>query len=249
MATNGLLAGRVAVVTGSGRNIGKGISKTFADHGASVVVNDVDEERAMATKNELRNTDDQRHQVVVGDVTDDSSVSEMRSTIENEYDSLDILVNNVGYAVNKSVFDTTASEWDQVIDLTLKSTFLCSKHLGEVIADSNGGSIINLASRLGHTGTSEKTAYCAAKGGVVNMTRQLAIDFAEHDVRVNSISPGLIGDPVGHDTGKEDRDRTGVPLGRIGTPNDVGNAALYLASDLSEYVTGADLAVDGGRGT
>lgn len=243
-----LLAGQTAVITGAGRNIGAGIARRFADHGATVVVNDVDEERAADVVASLSTQHDQDHQAMVCDATDPEAVAEVAESIRAEYNGLDILVNNLGYAVNKGVFDTSFEEWNSVIDLTMTSGFLWTKHVGAVIVDSGGGSIINLASRLASVGSSEKIAYCAAKGGVRNMTNQLAIDLAEEDVRVNAISPGNVGDPVGQTSGREGGfDTSSIPLDRIGEPNDVADVALFLASDMADYISGADVPVDGGK--
>jgi NAD(P)-dependent dehydrogenase (short-subunit alcohol dehydrogenase family) len=135
-----------------------------------------------------------------------------------------------------------------VLDLTLKTAFLWSKEAGEVMADTGGGSIISLGSILGKHGQRGMLPYCAAKGGIINMTRALAHDLAEYDIRVNSISPGLAGDRVGHEGGAEERDTNRILLDRIGTPTDIGNAAVFLASEAGSYITGEDLAVDGGMG-
>lgn len=242
-----LLDGDVAVITGAGQNIGRGIAEAFADHGASVVVNDVDEARAQDVVNGLPADDGQIHQSAVADVTDSNAVAELAATVKDDYGCLDVLVNNLGYAVNKGVFNVSVEEWHQVLNLTLTSAFLCTKHFGTLVAASGGGSVINLGSRLGSAGSPEKVAYCAAKGGVVNMTRQLAIDLADADIRVNAISPGNIGDPVGRMSGRETFNTSTIPLGRIGDPDDVGTAALFLASDLSSYITGVDFPVDGGK--
>lgn len=244
-----LLAGQTAVITGAGRNIGAGIARRFADHGATVVVNDVDEERAADVVDSLSTQHDQDHQAMVCDATDPEAVAEVAEAIKAEYDGLDILVNNLGYAVNKGVFDTSLEEWNTVVDLTMTSGFLWTKHVGALIVDSGGGSIINLASRLASVGSSEKIAYCAAKGGVRNMTNQLAIDLADEDVRVNAISPGNVGDPVGRTSGREGGfDTSSIPLDRIGEPEDVADVAVFLASDMADYISGADVPVDGGKG-
>lgn len=243
-----LLEGKIAFVTGAGRNIGAGISRRFAEHGATVVLNDVDEERAGEVVDSLATDHGQTHRALIADATDSAAVAEMAETVREEYGGLDVLVNNLGYAVNKSVFDTTEEEWHQVLDLTLTSGFLCTKHLGELLVESGGGAVINLASRLASVGSSEKVAYCAAKGGVLNMTHQLAIDLAEDDVRVNAISPGNVGAPVGMAEGRGGTfDTSSIPLDRVGEPEDVADAALFLASDMADYISGANIPVDGGK--
>lgn len=247
MADQYLLEGDVAVVTGAGRNVGEGIAQTLAAEGASVVVNDVDEERAQSVVNSLDAANGQDHSTLVLDATDPAAVEAAADTVADRYGRVDVLVNNLGYAENESVFDVSVEEWRRVLDLTLTSTFLWTKYVGPVMAASGGGEIVNLASNLAHEAIPEKAAYCAAKGGVLNLTRQLAIDLADDDIRVNSISPGLVGDPVGTTSPRDpETHEQRVPLGRIGRPEDVGNAALFLVSDLSGYVTGADLGVDGG---
>lgn len=243
-----LLAGKTAVITGAGRNIGAGIARRFADHGATVVVNDVDEDRAQGVVDSLATDHGQNHSTLVCDAIDPDEVEAAAATVEEEYDGLDILVNNLGYAVNKGVFDTSVEEWHQVVDLTLTSGFLWTKHAGALIVDSGGGSIINLASRLASVGSTDKIAYCAAKGGVLNMTNQLALDLADDDVRVNAISPGNVGDPVGQTSGREGGfDTSSIPLDRVGEPEDVADTAVFLASEMADYVSGANVPVDGGK--
>jgi len=243
-----LLAGRTALITGAGRNIGAGIARRFAEHGASVVVNDVDEGRATEVVDSLATGDGQAHLALPCDATDPDAVADAAEAVGEAYGGLDVLVNNLGYAVNKGVFDVSLEEWHQVLDLTLTSGFLWTKYAGPLLVESGGGAIVNLASRLASVGSSEKVAYCAAKGGVLNLTHQLAIDLAEHGVRVNAISPGNVGSPVGlAEVRPGGFDTSAIPLGRVGEPADVADCALFLASDLSRYVTGANLPVDGGK--
>ena len=244
-----MLSDTTAVVTGAGRNVGAGIAGTLAEHGASVAVNDVDEARAGRVVDGLATDDGQRHRTLVCDATDPAAVEAAAAEVEADDGDVDVLVNNLGYAVNKGVFDTSLEEWHQVVDLTLTSGFLWTKHVGPLLlSGDDGGSIINLASRLASVGSTDKIAYCAAKGGVLNMTRQLALDFADDDVRVNAISPGNVGDPVGMTSGRDEGfDTSSIPLDRIGEPEDIGDTALFLASDLADYITGANIPVDGGK--
>lgn len=241
-----MLTGQTAVVTGAGRHIGRAIAETFAEHGANVVVNDVDEDRVTEVVDSLPVEDSLDHLALVADATDPDTVAGAVKQIEQQYGGVDVLVNNVGYAVNKDIFETSVEEWHQVLNLCLTSGFLWTKYVTPVMADGSGGAVVNLASTLGDHGYEKKVAYCAAKGGVMNMTRQLAIDLAPYEIRVNSISPGLIGDPVGRETGRENRNADSIPLDRLGEPEDIAKVALFLASDLAGYITGVDLYVDGG---
>ncbi|WP_380676166.1 SDR family NAD(P)-dependent oxidoreductase [Salinigranum sp. GCM10025319] len=243
-----LLADKTAIVTGGGRNIGKGIAELLAAHGASVAVNDIDADRAESLVASLPDEMGQSHRAIPCDATDSEDVEAAVQGLRDEWDTLDVLVNNVGYSANKGILETSVEDWHTVLDLTLTSGFLWTREAAPVMAETGGGSIINLASILGRYGQRGMLAYCAAKGGVVNMTRALAHDLAEHDIRVNSISPGLAGDRVGHEGGAEERDTSRILLGRLGTPEDIGSATVFLASDAGSYITGADLAVDGGMG-
>lgn len=243
-----LLDGRTALITAAGRNIGAGVARRFAEHGASVVVNDVEEERATEVVDSLAYGRDQDHSTLICDAADPGEVATAADTVADRYGELDVLVNNLGYAVNKGVFDTSLEEWHRVLDLTLTSGFLWTKNCGPLVVESDAGAIINLASRLASVGSSEKVAYCAAKGGVLNMTRQLAIDLAQEGVRVNAISPGNVGSPVATAEAREGSfDTSSIPLGRVGEPADVADVALFLASDLASYVSGANIPVDGAK--
>lgn len=242
-----LLDDKVCLITGAGRNIGRGIARVFAAHNATVIVNDLDADIAKRVTDELPTPADQQHGSIMADVTDESSVQQMQDQILDGFGELDVLVNNVGYSVRENVLNTEAKEWEDVLQRNLTSTFLCTKYLGETLAETGGGSIINLASQLGHVPKPNNLSYCTAKAGILNFTRQAALDLARSQIRVNSISPGRIGSPVGEESIPADRDTHNIPLGRIGRPEDVGNVALFLASDLAAYVTAVDIPVHGGE--
>lgn len=240
------LEGRVAIVTGAGRNIGEEIAGVFAQEGAAVVVNDVDLKAAERVAGEIRATG-ARALAVQGDVSSSKDVRAMIERTVAEFGGLDILVNNAAITVNKSILDTTEEEWDLCLAVTLKGQFLCGKYAAEqMVKQGRGGRIVNISSTSGVRGNRAKLAYCAAKGGVLNLTRAMAIDLAPHKIRVNTVIPTLTGTAVGKDSGEESRNYSGVPLGRLGRPRDQAMAVLFMASDDSDFVTGAELRVDGG---
>ena len=183
---------------------------------------------------------------VTADVTDASGVKAMIDQVAHHFGGLDILVNNAAINVRRGLLDISPEEWQRTIEVILTGTFLCSRYAAELMAQQGTpASIVNIASTSGHWGRRNAVAYCAAKGGILSMTRAMAIDLAPHRIRVNSISPTRTGTAVGaHDT--EPRSSDGIPLGRAGRPRDVALAVLYLVSDDADFVTGCDLRVDGG---
>jgi 3-oxoacyl-[acyl-carrier protein] reductase len=246
--SGGQLAGRVAIVTGGGRNIGKAMVERFAAEGAAVVVADNHEGRATAVADAIRGADGRAIPAVV-DVTREDDVAAMVRRAVDEFGRLDVLVNNVAATINKPVLDTTLEEWELVMNVTLRSAFLGIKHGARAMIDAgNGGSIVNVGSTSGHRGAKGKFAYAVAKAGVNNLTRAAAVDLAEHGIRVNTLTPTQTGSPVGQDDDVPDRGIKpgGIPVGRFGRPAEQAAAALFLASDESSFVTGADLVCDGG---
>jgi len=187
-------------------------------------------------------------------VTRDHDCSAAVRSIAKAYGRIDILFNNAGVIRRKTVVDLEENEWDAVIDVTLKGAYLLSKYSIPVMAQHGGGSIINTGSGWGLKGGGKAVSYCAAKGGIVNMTRAMAIDHGPQGIRVNSVSPGDIDTPLLHDEarqlGEDDavfmKDAADRPLSRVGTPNDIAKAVLFLASSMSEWVTGTNITVDGG---
>lgn len=247
-AASARLAGKVAVITGAGRNIGKAMAERFAAEGARVVVADNHEGRASAVVDGIAAQGGEAIAVIV-DVTREDDVARMVATAVDAYGRLDVLVNNVAITVNKPILDTTVEEWELAMNVTLRSAFLGIKHGARAMIDAgNGGSIINVGSTSGHRGAKGKFAYAVAKAGVNNLTRSAAVDLAEHGIRVNTLTPTQTGSPVGQDDDVPDRGIKpgGIPLGRFGRPPEQAAAALFLASDDASFVTGADLVCDGG---
>ena len=240
------LQNQVAIVTGAGRNIGEAIAKLFTQEGASVAVIDLDAARGGRVANEINATNPARAISVVCDVAAATSVEKMVQTVVAQFGGIDILVNNAAWTDHKSLFDITEEEWDRVMNVCLRSVWYCTRSAAKVMIDQKKrGKIINIASTSGHWGRKDATAYTTAKAGVLNLTRSIAVQLAPQGIRVNSISPNRIGSPVGQDEVPESRSVKNL-AGRRGLPMDIAKAALFLASEESDFVYAVDLPVDGG---
>lgn len=246
-----MLDGKVAVVTGGGQGIGRGIALGLAAKGASVVIADVDSGSAEAVASELRAT---HHNALAirADVSVSSDVSRLMSTVLERFGRIDILVNNAGLSLGGSAIDMTEELWDRIIDVNLKGEFMCSREAAKAMIKQGGGKIINFASVAGHGGIPEMSAYCASKGAVIALTRALAVEWAKYGITVNSVSPGRTQTPTVEARRKamsaeafEKRNRR-VPLGRLGQVQDVVHLVVFLAGNESNYITGQDIVIDGG---
>lgn len=247
------LEGKVAIVTGAASGIGRGIAIRLAEIGAFVAVLDIDEANGRSTVVKIEEADG-RAMFLPCDV---SRAAECRRAVEAVIERLskvDILCNCAGIAIRKDVVELTEDEWDRALDITLKSIYLLSHEVIPHMVRGGGGSIINIGSGWSLKGGPRAASYCAAKGGTVNLTRAMAIDYGKHNIRVNCVCPGDIETPMllsecaqlGQDKETFLREAANRPLPRIGTPEDVANAVLYLASPMSTWVTGTALVVDGG---
>ena len=240
------LENRVGIVTGAGRNIGEAIAHAFAVDGARVAVVDLNEGRAHRVADAINETRPGAALPVICDVSSGADVQRMVSQVVDHFGGVDILVNNAAVTDHKTVLDLEEEEWDRVLAVSLKSTFLCTKYVAKrMVEQGRGGRIVNIASTSGHRGRGEATAYTAAKAGVLNLTRSVAIQLAPHGIRVNSITPNQIGSPVGLDYIPENR-RPKNLVGRQGMPPDIAKAVVFLVSGDADFIAGADLLVDGG---
>lgn len=240
------LDGKVALVTGAGPNIGQQIARTLAEAGARVACNDVQADQAEACAAAIREAG-REALAVPADITDEAQVQRMLDRVVEAYGGVDVLVNNAGVTVPKGLLETSLEEWNFVTSVILAGTFLVSRAVAQqMIKQGRGGSIVNIASTSGHRGRAGALAYCTAKGGILNMTRAMAMDLAPHGIRVNSVTPTKTGVSVGALEQEGERFFAEIPMGRLGRPIDQARAVLFMASDQSEFCTGVDLRVDGG---
>ncbi len=246
------LQDKVAIVTGSGRGIGQGIARVFSREGAKVVVVDILEDIGQKMADELGAADGNAL-FIHADLKNSESVQNMINTTIKACGKLDILVNNAGYHLSKNVEETSEEEWEFIINTNLRSAFLCSKYAIPHLRKTKGN-IVNIGSMVGLVGQPNAGAYSATKGGMIAMSKGMAIDFAPDGIRVNVICPGWIQTPLVEDWFSQQKDPEASrkyiigqhPLGRIGTLEECGKAALYLASDDAAFSTGITLTIDGG---
>jgi NAD(P)-dependent dehydrogenase (short-subunit alcohol dehydrogenase family) len=244
------LTGKVSIITGAGQNIGRAMAERFAAEGSAVAVVDIDAERATRVADAITASGGRAIGLAV-DVTEEAAVKAMVERTVNEFGGVTILVNNVAATINKGLLETTLEDWDRVLAITLRSTFLCSKYAAMAMIEAgDGGAIVNVASTSGQRGIRNKFAYAVAKSGVFNLTRASAMELAPHRIRVNTLTPTQTGSPVGMADEAFSADRAGeakgIPIGRFGQPADQAAAALFLASDEAGFVTGTELVCDGG---
>ena len=245
--------GHIAVVTGAASGIGFGIAECFAEAGAEVVVADINEQQGAQVTAELQ----ERYGKGLFVETDVSKVEDCKMLIDqtlSDFGKIDTLVNNAGVNFVKPTLEMDEADWDRVVNVDLKGTFLCSRYALEAMVARRSGNIINIASV--HTVATLPAAapYAASKGGVDMMTRSMAIEFAPYGIRINAVSPGLTDTQIWNDIqdAAEDAELArqhwmdNIPLGRVQAPREVGNVALFLASEQSSYVTGANIFTDGG---
>lgn len=247
------LDNKTAIVTGAASGIGRSIALKFAEEGAKVVVADIREEPregGLPTHVEIKDNGGEA-MFIETDVSDKESVQKLFYNTASEYGNIDILVNNAGIFIQEKLDELPEEDWDKVIDVDLKGVYLCCKEAIEHMLEENvEGSIINISSIAGILGFNGAPAYCAAKGGVTNVTKEIALDYGSEGINVNTISPGVIKTQMTEDFRNDEKMRAfleqNTPYKRLGEPEDIANAAVFLASDESNFIHGENLVIDGG---
>jgi NAD(P)-dependent dehydrogenase (short-subunit alcohol dehydrogenase family) len=248
------LKNKVAIITGAGSGIGAETAIMFGKEGAKVMVADIDEKKGMDTVDLIKSNNGEATFAQV-DLSKADNIKKMVKYTIKTYSRLDILVNNVGIYLQADVVETAEDEWERIMDINLKSAFLCCKYsIPEMIKNKKGGVIVNVGSEAGIVGIKRQIAYNVSKSAIIALTRSIAVDFASDNIRANCVCPGTTETPLVRDAISKSQDPEKTrreleevrPANRLGRPEEIAAGILYLASDESPYATGAVLSIDGG---
>jgi len=245
------LEGKVAIVTGGNGGIGKGIARGFAAAGSDIVIVARDQGKTDKAASEIQADFGVRMLGLKRDLREESQIQDLIEPVVKEFGRIDILVNNAGINIRKMPQEYEAAEWDQILDTNLRGPFLCSQAVYPVMKSGGGGKIINIGSMLSIFGGAKLAAYGSSKGGIVQLTRSLAVAWAQDNIQVNAILPGWIDTELTRRARKDlpglhERVLDRTPTGRWGEPHDLAGTAVFLASPASDFVTGTAIPVDGG---
>ena len=243
------LTNKVAVVTGSGRGIGQAIALKLAEIGAIVVINDVNETFAELTVAEIKGMDRQSL-AVIADVSSTEDVNRMMAKVKEVYGRIDILVNNAGIARDQLLLRMTDEDWDKVLNISLKSVFLCTRAVIRDMMKQRWGRIVSISSIVGLAGNPGQANYASAKAGIIGFTKTMSKEVASRNVTVNAVAPGFIDTEMTQrlDEKQKAELKVRIPSGYLGSPRDVAEAVAFFASEEAGYITGQVLSVDGGMG-
>jgi len=241
------LDGKVAVITGSARGIGFAIAERFAEHGATTIISDISQELVDKAVCKLKEKSLSVDGLVMN-VTNAENLEECFKEIVSKYHSIDILINNAGITKDNLIMRMTEADWDSVIEVNLKGTFLCTKKISRIMLNQKHGCIINIASVIGIMGNTAQANYAASKGGIIALTKSTAKEFASRNIRCNAVAPGFIETDMTSvlDEKIKEEYAKAIPLKRMGKSADVANLCVFLASDEASYITGQTINVDGG---
>jgi 3-oxoacyl-[acyl-carrier protein] reductase len=246
-----LLAGKTAIITGAARGIGEGIAQLFAEQGANVAftyVSDGSAEKAAALEEKLKATG-VNAKAYKSNAADFAACEVLVSDVQKEFGNIDICVNNAGISKDNLLLRMTAEQWDEVMATNLRSVFNMTKQVIRPMMKTRSGSIINMSSIIGLSGNAGQSSYAASKAGILGFTKSVAKELGSRNVRCNAIAPGFVETDMTSylQSGEQaDKYKEGIPLGRFGTASDIANVTLFLASDMSSYVTGQVISVCGG---
>lgn len=241
------LAGKVAMVTGAAQGIGKAVALLLARNGADIIVADINLEKAEETAKEIQALG-RRALAVKVDVGNLDDVIRVVQTVLEQFSQIDILVNNAGINRDKLILRMTEEDWDVVLKINLKGTFNCTKAVVRHMSKQKSGKIVNIASVVGEMGNAGQANYAASKAGVIGFTKTIAREFAQRGININAIAPGYIETPMTDVLAEKVKEelRRLIPMERLGKPEDVAEAVLFLVSEASSYITGQVLNVNGG---
>lgn len=246
-----ILEGKTALITGASRGIGKAIALRFAQEGAQVAFTDIRRDEAMEQLEKELNDLGVKAKGFISDASNFSASEELIDNVVAEFGRIDVLVNNAGITRDNLLMRMSEQDWDLVININLKSVFNLTKAIQKVMLKQRFGSIINMSSVVGVSGNGGQSNYSASKAGMIGFTKSIALELGSRNIRCNAIAPGFIETEMTHNLPQEVKDGwiKDIPLRRTGTPGDVANVALFLASDLSAYVSGQVIQVCGGMNT